>query len=119
MDNKDLKNIITNKETLNFISKVHEKIINSDEGITFKIFPLYIKYFLNEKVIASIYYKKGKTLNEGEIDIGLNLKERPEIEGCKDAKYMKDVNINFSFLFNSKKYSEDKLSNLIKLMLTS
>ena len=108
--NKDLENIIS---TDNLVGKIHSVIMLADKNLMFRVFPIYIRYSKNDKVIAILYFK-GKFVNSGELVLGLNLDKNPKLKELKDAKYMKDSNItyNYSIKNSYEKKTKDILAKL-------
>lgn len=111
-NNKDLENII-NKNKL--IGKIHPLIILSNKNIMFRIFPLYIRYSSNDKVIAVLFFR-GKFTNPCELVLGLNLNKDPKLVGIKNANYMKDSNLTYSYLIKDSIESINLLKKVIKLI---
>jgi len=66
---------------------LHKLILSLNKKVNFRIFPIYITYHLKDKNIALIYYK-GKFVNDGGLDIGLNLKGNPTSNKFIKAEYM-------------------------------
>ncbi len=110
MENKNLEKII-NKNKL--AGEIHSKIISADKNIMFRVFPLYIRYSKNDKVVV-VLFLKGKFVDKGKLVLGLNLDKKPEFKGFKDAKYMSDSNLTYSYSF---KESSD-LSIINKIIKT-
>ena len=73
MENKDLEKIISKNK---LVGKIHFAIILVDKNIMFRVFPLYIRYSKNDKVIAILFFS-GKFVNSGELVMGLNLDKKP------------------------------------------
>jgi len=113
---KNLESMICKTDNKEIIEKVHYAIMSSNKKITSRVFPQYIRYSYNDKVIALLYFK-GRFTISNELVLGLNIDDKPKIDGIKDAKYMKDNNLKFSIKITEKTYSEKEISNLIKLTL--
>lgn len=114
-ENTSLNDIKVNCETLELLQKVHHNIVNSDKNIDFKIFPIYIKYYINLRPVAIIYFK-GKFVEKGALDLGINLDSIPAIDGFREAGYMKDVKINFSITINDLNYSDALVKTILGLI---
>ena len=54
--------IKASEKTTNLMDKFHNAIISSNKNIFFRVLPIYVKYFLDDKVIASIYYRNNKVM---------------------------------------------------------
>ena len=74
---------------------LHNFITSLSKKIAFRVFPIYVSYSIEDKVIALIYYKN-RNKHSGALDVGLNLKELPKDKGFIDAAYMKQRGITFS-----------------------
>jgi predicted transport protein len=74
---------------------VHKKIISLNQNIEYRIFPLYVKYVIEDKVLFLIYFK-GKFASTGILDLGMNLHDDTTVKGLVPAEYMKDKSINWS-----------------------
>ncbi len=112
MENKDLEKIISKNK---LVGKIHFAIILVDKNIMFRVFPLYIRYSKNDKVIAILFFS-GKFVNSGELVMGLNLDKKPKLTGFKDAKFMKDSNLTYSYIFKETAVSNNFISKIIKLI---
>lgn len=95
--------------------KVHSSIISSDKTIDYRIFPIYVRYSREDKVVAILYFK-GKFVNPKEVVLGLNLEEKPKLLGFKDAKYMKDSNMTYSYIIKDSIDSKKFISKIVKLI---
>ena len=110
--NKDLENIISKN---NLVGKIHSAIMLVDKNLMFRVFPIYIRYSKNDKVIAVLFFK-GKFVNLGELVLGLNLDKNPKLNELKDAKYMKDSNLTYSYIIKDSPISIKFVSKIIKLI---
>jgi len=106
-----LKNNQSLKNKWDILYKSHNAIISFDKKIRFRIFPIYIQYTKGEDVIAILYYR-GKHVNIDNINIGLNLKQKPNFKEVKDGLYLKYASINYSLLFKN----QSDINILIKLL---
>lgn len=108
-------NIKTNPETLELLQKAHNIITDVYKDISFRVFPIYVKYYFDLKPVLIIYFK-GKFIEKGELDIGVNLEAIPDIKGFRDASYMKDGKIKYSILINASNYSGDLIRQIVRLV---
>lgn len=115
-ENKDLDNIIGKRDNSELIRQIHLAILSLDKRIIFRVFPIYIRYSKNDKVIA-VLFLKGKFVNLGELVLGLNLDKNPKLKELKDAKYMKDSNLTYSYIIKNSVVSIKFVSKIIKLTI--
>lgn len=83
-------------------NKLHQFIISGSPDITYRVFPIYVSYFTDDKMVSVIYFR-GKALSGIQLDVGFSLKEKPSIAGFIDAGYMQYPGINYSIKINSTK----------------
>lgn len=110
-----LNKSVGRKDNQELVSKVHLKILSLDKKIYFKIFPIYIKYYKDDEVIGIVYFK-GKFVGLNELILGLNLKSNPKLLELKNAKFMKDPDINYSFFIKSSNISNKTTKKIIELL---
>jgi hypothetical protein len=107
------------KNNWQILSKVHQEIFSLGADISFLIYPIYIKYFQGDKVIAVVFFKSGGShmdiLEKDQIDLGLNISTKPKIIGFRTAEYMKDRNVSYSILLKNSD-SLKTISGVIRLL---
>ncbi len=111
----DLESILGKKSNWKILQKVHRAILSNDKEIKFRVFPIYIQYFKDEKIISVLYYK-GKFVNSDEIDVGFNLDHPPKLKLFKNAEYMHYPNINYSCKLKCSSNTDKFLSKIMKLL---
>ncbi|MDP3057081.1 MAG: hypothetical protein Q8N37_00985 [bacterium] len=82
--------------------KLHQIIMFSSPSIDYRVFPIYVSYFIEDKMVFVIYYR-GKTLSGIQLDVGFSLKDKPNMPGFVSASYMQYPGINYSIKINSVK----------------
>lgn len=107
-----MNDIKINTESFAVLDKTHKAIINLVKDVSYKIFPLYVKYYVESEPVIILYYK-GKFIEKGELDLGVNLKTMPKDFIFRDADYMKDGKIKYS----TKVDAFTDISSLIKNIL--
>lgn len=117
MDNtiEGLRNKAGIRSNWEILQKTHNAILFLNKNVKFRIFPIYIQYVLDEKLIAILYYK-GKFVNSDEIDLGLCLNLPPALKELGNAEHMKYANINYSCILRSTKNIDKFLHKIISLM---
>ena len=108
---KNIRNKLGNRYQI--FKKLHDLILFSSEGVEFRIFPIYIAYFFKDKNVALIYYA-GKLVRDGELDLGLNLKENPTDKRFIKADYMHYPGITHSIKIRRLKDIDLTLAKIIK-----
>jgi hypothetical protein len=111
---KDLRDVVSKCDNSEIVEKVHFQILSFNKKITFRIFPIYIKYFLEDKVVGIIYFK-GKFVNPKKLVLGFNLSTKPKLVGFKNAGFMKDPNITYSIVLDDNT-SDKNIKEIIKLI---
>jgi len=109
MDQKlaDLKEKLGDKWST--FDKLHRIILSVKRGIEYRIFPIYVSYFLGDNMVAVAYYrgkfrsdgKRGGKLDSKLLDAGFALKKKPKISGFVSAKHMKYPGITYSIKLGS------------------
>jgi hypothetical protein len=119
-ENKDLDNIIGKRDTAELIRKIHLAILSLDKRIIFRVFPIYIRYSKDDKVIAVLYlkgkYLKGKFVNSRKIILGLNLNKKPKLLGFEKIEYVLDINIKYTYIINDSTKFNNSILKVIKLI---
>jgi len=108
---KELKEKIGNKWLI--FNKAHKLILSISPKIEYRIFPIYIRYCLEENIIALVYFR-GKFTSDNGLDIGFALKEKPKITGLVKASHMKYLGINYSIKIDEQDEITKKLIKIIK-----
>lgn len=103
-DNK-FEKAFSEKTNWKILNKIHTEILSLGAEVSYIIYPIYIKYFYGDNVIAVVFLKSGgshmQAIDKSQVDLGLNVAEKPQIKGFRTAEYMKDKNINFSILLSN------------------
>lgn len=108
---EELKKKLSNKWST--LEKLHIFILSINPKIEYRIFPIYIRYCLGEKIVALVYFR-GKFVSNNQLDVGLSLKEKPKFHGFINAKYMQYPGINYSIKITNKKGLAKNISKIIK-----
>lgn len=95
-------------------TKLHKLITKVNKKTYYFLYPIYIKYFIEDKVFATVFFKGG-LVDKGGVDLGLKFETKPNIKGLRDAKYMKDPCANYSILIKDINFDTKKIRTLIKL----
>lgn len=96
--------------------KVHQILLSVNKKVYFRVFPIYVKYFLDDEVFAVAFFK-GNLVNDNQIDLGLKFYITPVLKNLRDAQYMKDANINYSILVDGKKFDKTEIKKVVVLAL--
>src|SRR3989344_8739327 len=80
--------------------KLHKVILSASPDIKFRIFPIYVSYYLEDDNIA-IVYVGGKFTSADQLDAGFNFKEKPKKLSFVNATHMKYPGITYSIKLNS------------------
>ncbi len=81
--------------------ELHLFILSLNPKITYRIFTIYVTYYLGEEIIAIAFFR-GKFVLDCQLDVGFALMEKPKISNFTDAKYMKYPGINYSIKLNNR-----------------
>ncbi len=92
------------------LKETHDTIMSAGSHISFRIFPIYIRYTKWDKIFAIVYFK-GKFAPDDTIDVGLSLRNKPAHPDFVTAQYMKSPEITFSI-----KISEANCSKAVGLL---
>ena len=116
--NELLKGKIGNNKWSIF-NELHQLFLSTNQKIDYRIFPLYIIYFLDDVVISVIYFKGKLVSNDSgdQLDVGFSFKNKPPIRNLISAEYMRYPGINYSLKFNSKSKISEDLVKMIKSSL--
>lgn len=96
-------------------SEVHRLILSINSDIEFRLFPIYVSYYLGDSVVAVIYFR-GKHASGSQLDIGLALEKKPSILNFISAKYMKYPRISYSIKVND---PNDMTKNFTRVLKTA
>ncbi len=110
---KDLKKKLGSRWSI--FHKLHKTITSLDPNIKYRIFPIYVSYFIEDNTILVVYFK-GKTVSMTQLNIGFALKKKPKIPGFINAEYMNYKGINYSIKINCEKNIP---KNIIKTLETT
>lgn len=110
---KDLKKKLGSRWLIFY--KLHKIIMSSNPNIEYRIFPIYVSYFIEDTIVLVIYFK-GKMTSATQLDIGFALKKKPKTTGFIDASYMNYKGINYSTKINCKNGIP---KNIIKTLKTT
>lgn len=101
------------------LRKIHQAVMRCSKDVMPVAFPIYIKYFKNDKVIAILYFK-GKFVDLQGFVLGVNTKKQPSF-GFSEASYMKDPSITYGVRLGEsvKQPMLNQITKLLKNELTS
>ena len=80
---------------------IHQDILSIHRNIDFRVFPIYISYYLDERMIAVVYFG-GKFVTKHDLNVGLSLRKRPKSKRFVGAKYMKYPGIVYSIKLSNR-----------------
>jgi hypothetical protein len=91
----DFTTLTTDKSSWKLLQQIHKAILSTSKDIEYRIFPIYIRYDDGERNVALLYYK-GKHMESGEFDLGLNIGTTRRPKGFDNGEHMKYPGINCS-----------------------
>lgn len=101
------------------LKMIHDQILSIGKETSYIIYPIYIKYFNEDRVIATVFLKSAGKHMDGvkndHVDLGVNLSEKPKIKGFRTAEYMKDQYIHYSILLKNSD-SPELIQKIVKLL---
>jgi len=100
---------INDADDKKLLSQIHKKILSIGKNVSFRIFPIYIRYVKGEHIIAILYYNKKNFL-----DLGLNISKDTIDSKFKRADYMHYPGINYSIRINKISDLSNKVINFLK-----
>jgi len=116
MNIEELKKKLSNKWPI--FEKLHIFILSINPKIEYRIFPIYVRYCLGEKIIVLVYFQ-GKFVLNNQLDVGLSLKEKPRSSNFISAKYMHYPEINYSIKITDRAELTKNLSKVIKSTISN
>lgn len=93
--------------------KLHKIILSANSNVEYRVFPIYVGYYLGDRNIAILYFR-GKFVSNDELDIGLGLDKNPKNSRFIDAKYMHYASVNYSIKIKNAKEITKKFISIIK-----
>ncbi len=112
-DLTELKKKLGSKWTM--FEKLHEAILSANPNIEYRIFPIYISYYLADRNVVIVYFR-GKFVSNDELDVGLGLREKPKNFQFISASYMHYYGVNYSIKLKDVKEITKEFINTIKLI---
>ncbi len=94
---------------------LHNLIISINPKVNYRVFPIYVNYYLNDCVVAVVYFR-GKFAVGNKIDVGFAFNKKPSDKNFITAGYMKCPNINYSIKINKEEIDEE-VTKEIKLAI--
>jgi len=113
----DFPSLNGDKSCWELLKQLHDALLATRKDVVCRVFPIYIRYDDDEKTVALLYFR-GKKLEEGEIELGLNIGNAKPPKGFNNGKEMKYVGINCSIKLDATKISvqlKKQLFDAIKL----
>lgn len=93
---------------------LHKFIMSLNSKMRYRVFTIYITYYLEEKVIAVVYFR-GKFVSDCELNIGFAFREKPNTAIFDSANYMQYPGINYGIKINSREDITGEITKTIKL----
>ena len=94
----DLKRKLDNRWPL--FEKIHKEILSINPNIKYRIFPIYVSYYIGDKAIAVIFFKT-KIITDNQLNIGFAFKKNPNKPRFINADHMNYKGINYSIILNT------------------
>jgi hypothetical protein len=116
----DFSSLNGDKSCWELLKQLHDALLATRKGVVCRVFPIYIRYDDDEKTIALLYFRgvTKKKLEDGEIELGLNIGNAKLPKGFNNGKEMKYAGINCSIKIDATNISaqlKKQLFDAIKL----
>lgn len=110
----NFQSLVGNKSNWQLLQQLHKALLSTGKDIAYRIFPIYIRYEDGDRTIALLYFK-GKHLELGELELGLNIGAAKLPKGFDNGERMKYPEINCSVKLATSSRLTKELLDVLKL----
>ena len=111
----DFTTLTADKSSWKLLQQLHKTILSTSKKVEYRIFPIYIRYDNGERTVALLYFK-GKHIETGEVDLGLNIGSAGLPKNFDDGERMKYPGINCSIKLDISNSLTKQLQDAIMLI---